>query len=100
MPVNAHKTVVAKDSKNTDESKAINGLTYFCLLLHVQRTKHFQCTQCHKKLNTATALKTHCLYVHKEEITRVPNARPGRDEFGFDIVGMDGVPGASYILCV
>jgi hypothetical protein len=60
-----------------------------------QKNKHFQCGTCHKKLNTATALKTHCLYVHKEEITRVPNARPGRDEFGFDVVGMDGIPGKS-----
>ncbi|EKX54816.1 hypothetical protein GUITHDRAFT_63305, partial [Guillardia theta CCMP2712] len=62
-------------------------------LVQHQRTKHFQCNTCHKKLNTATALKTHCLYVHKEEITRVPNAKEGRDQFGFDVVGMDGVEG-------
>lgn len=60
-----------------------------------QKNKHFQCGTCHKKLNTATALKTHCLYVHKEEITRVPNAKPGRDEFGYDVVGMAGMPGTS-----
>jgi hypothetical protein len=68
------------------------ALTLTCL----QKNKHFQCGTCHKKLNTATALKTHCLYVHKEEITRVPNARPGRDEFGFDVVGMDGIPGEKH----
>eukprot|EP00960_Hanusia_phi_P025548 745720-Hanusia_phi.AAC.3 len=56
-----------------------------------------QCNTCHKKLNTATALKTHCLYVHKEEITRVPNAREGRDQFGFDVVGMDGVEGETEV---
>jgi len=61
------------------------------ILIQHQRTKHFQCPTCHKKLTTATALKSHCLYVHKEEITRVPNARDGKDSFDFDIVGMDGV---------
>ena len=64
------------------------------ILIQHQRTKHFQCPTCHKKLTTATALKTHCLYVHKEEINRVPNARDGRDAFDFDIVGMDGVAAA------
>lgn len=62
------------------------------LVVGVQRNKHFQCTTCHKKLTTATALKTHMLYVHKEEITAVPNAKPGRDDFNFDIIGMDNVP--------
>ena len=68
------------------------------ILVQHQRTKHFQCPTCHKKLTTATALKTHCLYVHKEEIHKVPNAKEGRDNFDFDIVGMDGVEAAEEAL--
>jgi len=62
------------------------------VLIQHQRSKHFKCHVCHKKLTTATALKTHVLFVHKEEVTKVPNAKDGRDEFEFDIIGMQGVP--------
>ncbi|KAJ1477563.1 hypothetical protein T484DRAFT_1906143 [Baffinella frigidus] len=70
-------------------------------LIQHQRTKHFQCTTCFKKLTTAKALKTHLLHVHKIEITTVPNAKVGRDVFfdNFDISGMDNVEEAeAYLL--
>ena len=41
---------------------------------------------------TAPALDTHVLQVHKNKLQRVPNAKAGRDTFDISIYGMDGVP--------
>jgi len=34
----------------------------------------------------------HVFQVHKENITKVPNAKPGRDSIQFEIYGMEGIP--------
>jgi hypothetical protein len=61
------------------------------VLIQHQRSKHFKCSICHRKMQTASSLKSHCLYVHKEDLPTIPNAKPGRDSFDNDIVGMQGV---------
>lgn len=61
------------------------------LLLH-QKAKHFKCTQCNRKLDTATGLVVHLLQVHKESLDKVPNARKDRDGPEIVIHGMSGVP--------
>jgi len=73
--------------RGTESSSRTKAPTDTCAT--EQRSKHFQCSQCHKKMATATALKSHMLYVHKEQISAVPNARAGRDNFDFDVIGMD-----------
>ena len=38
------------------------------VLIQHQRTKHYKCDICHKKLNTAGGLGIHVRQVHKEEL--------------------------------
>lgn len=61
------------------------------LLLH-QKAKHFKCPQCNRKLDTATGLVVHLLQVHKESLTKVPNAKKDREGPELVIHGMSGVP--------
>lgn len=61
------------------------------LLLH-QKARHFKCPQCNRKLDTATGLVVHLLQVHKESLTRVPNANKERDGPELVIHGMSGMP--------
>lgn len=35
------------------------------ILIQHQKSRHFKCSQCHKKLNTAQGLAIHCIQVHK-----------------------------------
>eukprot|EP00005_Dracoamoeba_jomungandri_P007108 CAMPEP_0174275918 /NCGR_PEP_ID=MMETSP0439-20130205/60101_1 /TAXON_ID=0 /ORGANISM="Stereomyxa ramosa, Strain Chinc5" /LENGTH=197 /DNA_ID=CAMNT_0015368091 /DNA_START=176 /DNA_END=769 /DNA_ORIENTATION=- len=35
----------------------------------------------------------HVAQVHKEQVSKVPNAKPGKDSIELDIYGMEGVPG-------
>ena len=37
-------------------------------------------------------MATHVLQVHKEQVSKVPNAKTGRDAIELDIFGMEGVP--------
>jgi len=62
------------------------------ILVQHQKAKHFKCHICHKKLTTAGGMVIHVFQVHKENITKVPNAKPGRDNIGFEIFGMQGIP--------
>lgn len=62
------------------------------LILH-QKARHFKCHVCHKKLSTAGGMAVHVLQVHKETISSVPNAKPGRETVDIEIYGMEGVPG-------
>ncbi|KAF1333785.1 hypothetical protein FI667_g2626, partial [Globisporangium splendens] len=61
------------------------------LILH-QKARHFKCHVCHKKLSTAGGMAVHVLQVHKETISTVPNAKPGRETVDIEIYGMEGVP--------
>jgi hypothetical protein len=63
------------------------------IILHQhQKARHFNCRICKKRFSTGPALDTHMLQVHKEKLSRVPNAKTGRDGFDISIYGMDGVP--------
>eukprot|EP00257_Ricinus_communis_P020890 XP_015580248.1 protein SUPPRESSOR OF FRI 4 isoform X2 [Ricinus communis] len=62
------------------------------ILVQHQKAKHFKCHVCHKKLSTAGGMAIHVLQVHKESITKVPNAKPGRESTDIEIYGMQGIP--------
>ncbi|TPX31747.1 hypothetical protein SeMB42_g07711 [Synchytrium endobioticum] len=62
------------------------------VLINHQKAKHLKCSICNKKLNTAGGLIIHTNQVHKESLTKVPNALPGRDDPNIEIFGMEGVP--------
>jgi hypothetical protein len=61
------------------------------LVLH-QKAKHFQCHVCHKKLNTAAGMVVHVAQVHKESVSKVPNALPDREDPNIEIFGSQGIP--------
>ncbi|KAG2174318.1 hypothetical protein INT43_004341 [Umbelopsis isabellina] len=62
------------------------------VLVTHQRAKHFKCDVCNKKLTTAGGMAVHAMQVHKVEITKVPNALPGRETLEIEIFGMEGIP--------
>ncbi|TIB58499.1 hypothetical protein E3P78_03892 [Wallemia ichthyophaga] len=62
------------------------------VLISHQKAKHFRCTLCPRRLNTANGLAVHCQQVHKLEADRIENALPGRSTFEIEIFGMEGVP--------
>ena len=82
-----------------------------------QKAKHFKCHICHKKLFSAPGLAIHCSQVeekdtkfqikhtkthhfsqvHKETVSQVPNAVPGRNNIEVEIFGMEGIPEADRI---
>lgn len=61
------------------------------LVMH-QKAKHFKCHVCHKKMYTAPGLVLHCMQVHKENVSVIPNALPNRNNLELEIVGMEGIP--------
>ncbi|XP_057986050.1 protein SUPPRESSOR OF FRI 4 isoform X3 [Hevea brasiliensis] len=62
------------------------------ILVQHQKAKHFKCHVCHKKLSTAGGMAIHILQVHKESVTKVPNAKNGRESTDIEIYGMQGIP--------
>ncbi|KAL6198672.1 hypothetical protein ACLB2K_028461 [Fragaria x ananassa] len=62
------------------------------ILVQHQKAKHFKCHVCHKKLSTAGGMAIHVLQVHKENVTKVPNAKAGRESTDIEIYGMQGIP--------
>eukprot|EP01102_Stenamoeba_stenopodia_P006808 TRINITY_DN189_c0_g1_i5.p1 TRINITY_DN189_c0_g1~~TRINITY_DN189_c0_g1_i5.p1 ORF type:complete len:200 (+),score=31.26 TRINITY_DN189_c0_g1_i5:167-766(+) len=62
------------------------------ILIQHQKAKHFKCHICHKKLTTAGGMVVHVFQVHKENVTKVPNSKPGRDSVKYEIYGMEGIP--------
>ncbi|KAL2493988.1 Protein SUPPRESSOR OF FRI 4 [Forsythia ovata] len=62
------------------------------ILVQHQKAKHFKCHVCHKKLSTAGGMAIHVLQVHKEQVSKVPNAKPGRESTDIEIYGMQGIP--------
>ncbi|XP_047319024.1 protein SUPPRESSOR OF FRI 4-like isoform X2 [Impatiens glandulifera] len=62
------------------------------VLVQHQKAKHFKCHACHKKLSTASGMIIHVLQVHKETVTKVPNAKEGRESPAIEIYGMQGIP--------
>ena len=43
-----------------------------------RRTQHFKCLCCNRKLSTAGGMAIHMLTVHKETVSKVPNAKVRR----------------------
>ncbi|KAF9587634.1 hypothetical protein IFM89_004466 [Coptis chinensis] len=62
------------------------------ILVQHQKARHFKCHVCHKKLSTAGGMSIHVLQVHKETVTKVPNAKPDRESTEIEIFGMEGIP--------
>ncbi|CAH9145736.1 unnamed protein product [Cuscuta epithymum] len=62
------------------------------ILVQHQKAKHFKCHVCQKKLSTAGGMAIHVLQVHKESVTKVPNAKAGRESTDIEIYGMQGIP--------
>ncbi|KAJ2791270.1 hypothetical protein H4R20_006888, partial [Coemansia guatemalensis] len=62
------------------------------VLVNHQKAKHFKCHICSKRLNTAGGMVVHVAQVHKENIKRVPNAMPGRDNPDIEVFGSLGIP--------
>ncbi|KAI3514896.1 hypothetical protein L1887_13643 [Cichorium endivia] len=62
------------------------------ILVQHQKAKHFKCHVCHKKLSTAGGMAIHVLQVHKETVSKVPNAKDGRESTDIEIYGMQGIP--------
>ncbi|CAN4078480.1 unnamed protein product [Withania somnifera] len=62
------------------------------ILVQHQKAKHFKCHVCHKKLSTAGGMAIHVLQVHKESVTKVPNAKAGRESTDIEVYGMQGIP--------
>ncbi|CAI9090673.1 OLC1v1025491C1 [Oldenlandia corymbosa var. corymbosa] len=88
---------MGKKKKRAQTSKV---WCYYCdrefedekILVQHQKAKHFKCHVCHKKLSTAGGMQIHVLQVHKENVTKVPNAKEGRDSTDIEIYGMQGIP--------
>ncbi|CAM8924504.1 unnamed protein product [Rhodiola kirilowii] len=86
--------------KNKKKRAADKYWCYYCdrefddekILVQHQKAKHFKCHVCHKKLSTASGMAIHVLQVHKETVSTVPNAKPGRESTEIDIYGMQGIP--------
>ncbi|ORX37753.1 hypothetical protein BD324DRAFT_623201 [Kockovaella imperatae] len=62
------------------------------VLLQHQKSKHFKCQMCPRKLNTAGGLMVHSQQVHKCEPEPLTNTLPGRDGYDIEIFGMEGIP--------
>jgi hypothetical protein len=82
------------------KKRADKVFCYYCdrefddekILVQHQKAKHFKCHVCHKKLSTASGMTIHVLQVHKESVSKVPNAKPGRESTEIEIFGMQGIP--------
>ena len=88
-----------RSAKSIEEEKP-EIWCYYCdrefdderILIQHQKAKHFKCDFCNKKLTTASGLAVHCLQVHKEAVTKVPNAKPERESVDIEVYGMAGIP--------
>eukprot|EP00922_Rhytidocystis_sp_ex-Travisia-forbesii_P009698 GHVS01014188.1.p1 GENE.GHVS01014188.1~~GHVS01014188.1.p1 ORF type:complete len:396 (+),score=123.26 GHVS01014188.1:153-1340(+) len=80
--------------------ESLKPCCYYCdrefddekVLIQHQKAKHFKCSECNRKLDTATGLIIHMLQVHKITINKVPNALSDRDSPDLILHGMEGVP--------
>ncbi|KAF4552543.1 Hypothetical protein D9617_9g023310 [Elsinoe fawcettii] len=76
------------------------ALCYYCdrdfdhqaILMDHLKAKHLKCNMCNRRLNTAGGLRVHMEQVHKEELNRIENAIPGREDPNVEIYGTEGIP--------
>lgn len=80
--------------------KEIKPFCYYCdrtfndeatLILH-QKSKHWRCSECYRKLQSSHSLSLHFVHEHSTKLTAVPFAKAGRDSIELNILGMVGVP--------
>jgi len=62
------------------------------ILIQHQKAKHFKCDWCTKKMQNAGGLVVHALQVHKETVSKIPNAKEDRNSVEYDVQGMTGIP--------
>ncbi|KAK3676643.1 hypothetical protein LTR78_003418 [Recurvomyces mirabilis] len=62
------------------------------ILMSHQKSKHFKCYVCNRRLNTIGGLSVHMSQVHKEKIDTVENALDNRKDINVEIFGMEGIP--------
>ncbi|KAJ2671364.1 hypothetical protein GGI25_005521 [Coemansia spiralis] len=62
------------------------------VLIQHQKAKHFKCSICSRRLNSAGGMVIHVAQVHKENVKYVPNALPGRETPDIEIYGSLGIP--------
>lgn len=86
--------------KKKNKKDEIKPWCYYCdrifndeaTLVQHQKSKHFKCGVCNRKLNTAQGLAVHSYQVHKETVSAVPGAKEERASMEVEIFGMAGVP--------
>ena len=72
--------------KKKEEIK-LKPFCYYCdkefesanILLKHQKNRHFGCKECSKKFSTASGLVTHAMQKHRFSVSKVYNAKKGRD---------------------
>lgn len=92
--------MVKKRKFETLESLLARLWCYYCEkdfdndreLIDHQKSKHFQCASCKKRLQTANGLVVHVNNVHKLTVDKIENALPGRESTKVEIFGMMGIP--------
>ncbi|KAK4554185.1 hypothetical protein LTR86_008712 [Recurvomyces mirabilis] len=62
------------------------------ILMSHQKSRHFKCYVCNRRLNTIGGLSVHMSQVHKEKIDTVENALDNRKDINVEIFGMEGIP--------
>ena len=78
---------------------------YFCnksfeledQLISHQKMIHWRCPRCNTVKSSSKVLMQHMSKVHKEILTSIPNALPGRENPNNDVFGMKGIPEDTYI---
>lgn len=94
------------DNKKTEERKVkkkrLPAWCWYCdrefsdlqVLITHQRSRHFKCPYCSKRLYSAAGLLVHVAQVHRDRppLDCVPNAVAGHDGGEWEIYGMRGVP--------
>ncbi|RPA78011.1 hypothetical protein BJ508DRAFT_161614 [Ascobolus immersus RN42] len=67
------------------------------ILINHQKAKHYKCSRCQRRLNTAGGLAVHMTQVHKETLDAIENAIPGRESVDVEIFGVEGIPEVELI---
>ncbi len=89
-----------KKTANARLKPAFRPFCYYCdrdfdnekILIQHQKLRHFQCCRCHRKSDTAQGLVGHMMQVHRDNMLKVPNALPDRDDPEIVIRGTEGIP--------
>ena len=82
------------------EDLTLKPFCYYCdkefetvlILLKHQKNRHFSCKDCRRKFSKASSIVTHCMTKHHITLSKVANAKKGRDSITMNIYGMVGIP--------